>query len=255
MAYFERVDDSTYRATEHVSGAWKVTEQHIAPALGLLAHIVETDRDGRGRDDLVIGRVSYDILGVLPIDTMQTSVRVLRPGRTIELVEARLRHDDRDAVILRAWLMRPQDTRALAGTSFPQIPSLDDTPEWNPSSVWGGGFIASLQGRRTQVEPGRATYWLRTPLPLVGDQKASSLARVIGLLDAANGMTVRVDPSTAVFPNLDLTAHFFDEPRGEWVGFDTTVSFGAAGIGLTSSVIHDADGPVGTVNQILTVRP
>src|SRR5690625_3941154 len=255
MAYFERVDDSTYRATEHVSGAWKVTEQHIAPALGLLAHVVESDRDGRGRDDLVIGRVSYDILGVLPIDTMQTSVRVLRPGRTIELVEARLRHDDRDAVILRAWLMRPQDRRALAGTSFPRIPSLDDTPEWNPSSVWGGGFIASLQGRRTQVEPGRATFWLRTPLPLVGDQKVSSLARVIGLLDAANGMTVRVDPSTAVFPNLDLTAHFFDKPRGEWVGFDTTVSFGAAGIGLTSSVIHDADGPVGTVNQILTVRP
>src|SRR5690625_5176098 len=172
----ELVDDSTYRATEHVSGAWKVTEQLIAPALGLLAHVVESDRDGRGRDDLVIGRVSYDILGVLPIDTMQTSVRVLRPGRTIELVEARLRHDDRDAVILRAWLMRPQDTRALAGTSFPRIPSLDDTPEWNPSSVWGGGFIASLQGRRTQVEPGRATFWLRTPLPLVGDQKVSSLA-------------------------------------------------------------------------------
>jgi hypothetical protein len=38
------------------------------------------------------------------------------------------------------------------------------------------------------------------------------------------------------------------------VGFDTSVSFGATGLGLTSSVIHDQDGPVGTLAQTLTVR-
>ena len=42
---------------------------------------------------------------------------------------------------------------------------------------------------------------------------------------------------------------------GDWVGFDTSVSFGSAGIGLTHSVIHDIDGPVGVVAQILTIRP
>lgn len=68
-------------------------------------------------------------------------------------------------------------------------------------------------------------------------------------------MTVRVAPNEVAFPNLDLTAHFFEQPRGEWVGFDTSVSFGADGLGLTSSTIHDEDGPVGTVAQILTVRP
>ena len=68
-------------------------------------------------------------------------------------------------------------------------------------------------------------------------------------------MTVREDPRAVAFPNVDLTAHFFTEPRGAWVGFDTRVSFGATGMGVTSSVIHDVHGPVGTLNQSLTVRP
>ncbi len=41
-------------------------------------------------------------------------------------------------------------------------------------------------------------------------------------------MTVRVDPRTVAFPNVDLTAHLFVAPRGEWLGFDTTVCFGHA---------------------------
>ena len=71
----------------------------------------------------------------------------------------------------------------------------------------------------------------------------------------ANGMTVRVDPQVVAFPNVDLTAHLFAAPRGEWIGFDTTVCFGPAGVGVTNSVVHDIHGPIGTMSQILTLRP
>jgi hypothetical protein len=33
------------------------------------------------------------------------------------------------------------------------------------------------------------------------------------------------------------------------------VSFGPAGLGVTSSRLHDLEGPVGTLAQALTVRP
>src|SRR5919199_2164690 len=98
--YFERVDAGAFRATEHVGGAWRQDEQHIAPALGLLVHAVECDRDVRRDDGLVLGRLSFDILGTLPIDVVEVGVRVLRPGRTIELVEATLAHGGRTAVLL-----------------------------------------------------------------------------------------------------------------------------------------------------------
>ena len=69
------------------------------------------------------------------------------------------------------------------------------------------------------------------------------------MFDIANGMAVRAAPTAVAFPNLDLTAHLFVTPRGEWLGF------GADGLGLTSSTIYDEAGPIGTLAKILTVRP
>lgn len=255
MAYFEQTGAGTYRATEHVGGAWDTGTQHIAPALGLLAHAVEADRDARRSDGLVLARLSYDILGTVPVADVEVDVRVLRPGRTIELVDASLSHAGRTVVLLRAWLMQTRDTAGLRGTGFPDIPGPDETEPWDPTSVWPGGFIASAEVRRRQLEPGRAAFWVRTPLPLVAGRDVSRVAATAGLLDIANGMTVRADPRAVAFPNVDLTAHLIAEPRGDWLGFDTTVSFGADGLGLTHSVIHDETGPIGTSSQALTVRP
>jgi hypothetical protein len=255
MPYFVRLDEHSFRATEEVSGAWNVDDQHIAPALGLLVHALEQDRDRRRSDGLRVGRLSYDILGTVPVDAVEVGVRVVRPGRTIELVEASLTHGGRVVVLLRAWLLQPRDNQRIVGTPFPRLKPPDDVAQWDPTSVWPGGFIDSAEVRREEHEPGRACFWVRTSTVLLDDEPVSDLARFAGLLDIANGMTVRAAPAEVAFPNVDLTAHFFEEPHGEWVGFDTSVSFGATGLGLTSSVIHDEHGPVGTLAQTLTVRP
>jgi hypothetical protein len=255
VPYFERTGESTFRATEHVGGAWNTDEQHVAPALGLMTHLVESDhRRRRAGEVLAISRLSFDILGVLPVDEVEVSVRVLRAGRTIELAEAELRHAGRPAVLLRAWLLAPGDTTALAGTDLAPLPPVGAVPAWDPTEVWPGGFIASAQVRRAQDGPGRARYWVRTDVPLV-DEPTSPLASAAGLFDIANGMTVRADPRRVAFPNVDLTAHLVRSPQPGWLGFDTTVSFGPDGRGLTSSVLHDEQGPLGTVAQTLTVRP
>lgn len=254
-SYFERVDSGVFTATEHTGGAWNPKDQHIAPALGLLAHVVEVDRDERRPDKLPIGRFSYDILGTVPVDTVETSVQVLRPGKTIELVEARLSHNGRDIVILRAWLMKPHDTQDLEYSPLPTITPFEEMSTWEPTTMWGGGFISTPEGRRELVEPGHGSYWVRTPVDVIEGEKVSAVARAAGLFDIANGMTPRVDPTKVAFPNIDLTAHLFAEPTGEWLGFDTKVSFGANGIGLTHSILHDVTGPIGAVSQCLTVRP
>lgn len=255
MAYFERTGRRTFRATEHVGGAWDQDTQHIASALGLMAHCVETDRDERRGAGLVLARLSYDILGLVPIEEVEIAVEVLRPGRTIELVQATLAHGGRAAVVLRAWLMQPGETTAVAGTTLRRIAPPEEMEPWDPTTVWEGGFIASAEVRRRSYGAGRSSYWVRTEHELVAAEEVSRVARFAGLFDIANGMAVRADPREVAFPNIDLTAHLFREPRGEWLGLDTAVSFGPTGLGLTSSVLHDLDGPFGTVAQVLTVRP
>lgn len=258
MAYWIRTGEASFTPTEHVSGAWNIEEQHIAPALGLLAHAVEQDRDRRGRGELQVSRLGYEILGPVPVEEMTLSVAVERPGRTIELVRVDATHAGRTVVSLRAWLLAPTDTEPLAGSDLPAVPGPEETPSWDMTTLWPGGFIASLEVRRTLHAPGRSVAWVRTEHELVADEPVSRLASVAGLLDLTNGISPRVDPQKVAFPNVDLTAHLLrtpESPAGGWVGFDTTVSFGGTGLGITSSVIRDQDGPLATTAQSLTVRP
>lgn len=255
MAYFERLGPTSFRATPFVEGAWDMNTQHIAPALGLLVHAVVRDHDARREDGLAIGRLSYDILGTVPVDVVDVTVTMLRPGRTIELVEAVLEYRGRVIVRLRAWLMQRQETEHIAGTGFTSIEPPSSMEPWDPSSIWPGGFIASVELRRTDIAPGRAQYWARSPIPLIADEEVGPTAYAARLFDLANGMAVRANPTQVAFPNVDLTAHLFTRPEGDWIGFDTSVSFGSGGIGLTHSVLHDVNGPIGSLSQILTVRP
>jgi hypothetical protein len=254
MAYFTRLSNTNFRATEHTGGAWSVSEQHIAPAMGLLTHVIELDCARRGTG-FKIGRLAFDILGVIPIDEVQTEIQSLRSGRTIELVEATMLHNGRPALKARAWLVKPNDTQSIQGNVISPIPGRDAMEPWDATSVWPGGFIATIDVRRASEGPGKAAYWARANYPLLDDEAVSPLARFASLFDIANGMAVRAAPTEVAFPNLDLTAHLFAAPRGEWLGFDTSVSFGADGIGLTSSTIYDEAGPIGTVAQMLTLRP
>ncbi|SFR91727.1 Thioesterase-like superfamily protein [Microbacterium sp. cf046] len=254
-AYFERLDRASFRATPAVQGAWNTAEQHVAPALGLLTHCVELDRDSRRVDDLRVARLSFDILGTLPIGVVDLDVRVLRAGRTIELVGATLSHNGRAAVVLRAWLLAPGDTASIAGGDFPTIPAPDDLESWHAEGLWPGEFVRTVDARRAETAPGRAQFWLRPGVPLLNGEPISSTARALSILDIANGIAPRHPPTAVAFPNLDTTVHLFTEPRGEWLGFDTTVTFGTNGIGLTHSVLHDEHGPIGTMQQILTLRP
>ncbi len=254
-SYFVRTGPTTYLATEHTSGAWNVAEQHIALPIGLMAHILETNFAARRDDHLLLARMSVDILGVIPVEEMSYEVTVLRPGRTIELVQVTLFHEGRAAATMRGWFLQESDTTALAGTAAAPIPPVSEHSEWDPSQEWPGGALADLRCRRLLAEPGRGSFWLTNSVPLVDDAEVGPVARTAMLFDFANGMATRANPNEVFFPNLDLTAHITRTPAPGWLGFDTTVTFDSNGVGLTHSILHDVNGPLGSLSQILTVRP
>lgn len=252
-SYFVRLTETSFMPTIHVSGAWNEAEQHIAPPMGLLAHLVEKDHAARG-GSLLLSRLSYDILGVLPLEAVEVEMRVIRPGRSIELVEATMSHNGRPALVLRAWLLGESDTKRVAGTSNDPIPARSEMPVWPTQNTWPGGFIQSIEGYKLQHEAGRAQSWVRTKYPLLEGEATSPTAHMMGIIDVANGTTPRAHPSEAIFPNLDLTVSLLRAPVDEWLGLDTSVTFGDNGFGLTHTFMHDGAGFLGVATQSLTVR-
>jgi hypothetical protein len=256
MAYFERVGPERFRPTPHTGGAWKATEQHISPMMGLVTHAVDRFVAQRGPDPMVIARISSDILGVIELEDFDVHVEVARPGRTIELLEATVVWRDRPMMRSRVWRMAAVDTSAVAGGGPEKLPAPDTLTPLALSSIWSGGYIASLDVRPVgEPSAGRTTAWISTHAELVAGEESSPAARFVALVDTANGIAVRRPPAEWLFPNLDLTVHFYRQPTGDWVGLDTTVMFGPTGQGLTSSALHDIAGPVGRSEQILTLRP
>ena len=250
--YFTALGEGRYLPTEHVQGAWSPDEQHVAPVIGLLLHALEHEHP---REDLQWARVSVDILGFIRREEMLVTTRVLRPGRTIELLEATAEIGGRATVRATAWRLVVGDTTVVAAEEQESMPGPDEVPAWDGMDHWDGGFIRSLEFRSVPgSRPGRGRTWVRTSVPLVGGEQASALASWVGLLDTANGTAGREAPRDWLFPNVDLTLHLHRIPEGPWVGLDTRVSWGPSGIGQTSTVLHDEQGPVGTVQQALTLR-
>ena len=239
-SYYLRLPDGRYQPTLHVQGAWNDHEQHMGPVSGLIAHAIDQHEP---RAEMLLARICYEILGVIPAEPTSVTVETIRPGRTIELVEATLVAEERPVVRARAWRIARGDTASVAGGLPEPLPPPDTFAPWDGRAVWSGGYIASLDMRgHPQNSPGRGRGWIHPGVPLVEGVEVSPTAAYLGLVDTANGIAVREDPRSWMFPNVDLTVHLIREPVAGWVGFDTTVVFGSDGLGVTSSTLYDVEG-------------
>ena len=251
-SYYQPLGPGRFRSTEHAQGAWSADEQHMAPVAALLTHAVETCSP---RADLGLSRIVFDVLGRIPAGEVEVAARVIRPGRTIELVEAEMTAAGRTVVRATAWRLALSDTATVAATAAVGLPGPEAAMPFDMSAIWPGGFIRSVEARTVgEPMPGRSTVWLRARARILDDEPASQQAGLIGLVDTANGVAVRAKPGEVLFPNTDLTVHLFRRPTGVWLGLQTEVSFGPDGLGLTAAVLHDLDGPFGRSAQTLTVR-
>ena len=234
-------------------GAWNAHEQHMAPATGVMCAELEAFMP---REDLRIGRVGLDILGLIPLQPFSISTKVLRPGKTIELIEATMVANGRACIVARAWRMQISDTRAIAGTEDRDIKRPEELADWTGMKQWAGGFIESMQFKAdAERRAGKGVVWMNNDLEMVEGQTTSSFVHLLGMVDTANGIVPRAKPGDWACPNLDLHLDLLRLPLGKWLGLDTCQQYGSDGIGLTSSVLHDELGVFGRSEQILTLRP
>ena len=242
-----------YCPTIHAQGAWNPHEQHMAPASGVIAAELEQFAP---RPDMRIGRISYDIFGLIHFGQFTVNTRIIRAGKTIELLESEMQANGKTCIVARAWRMATQDSKHISGLEDNAVLHPETYPVWTGMLRWPGGYIQSLETRADETNrTGKGIVWLRNNLEMVEGHPTSAFTRLIGMVDTANGIVPRQEGKfTWGFPNLDLQIHMHRMPVGQWLGLETVQQYGEDGIGLTSSVLHDVQGPFGRSEQILTLR-
>src|ERR1700728_1660746 len=110
-AYYLPRGNGRYEPTRATESPWDRSAQHGGPPAALLARVIDQAVKG----PLRIGRISVDMLGPIPLREAVVEVSVIKPGRRVQLTEARMIVDGRVAVTARAGHIAAGDTPPRQG--------------------------------------------------------------------------------------------------------------------------------------------
>jgi Thioesterase-like superfamily len=252
---FYLADGERYVPTELTRGPWDPGAQHAGPPAALLGRAIEACPPGSGH----VGRVTFEILGPVPLEPLTVSAGVVRPGRSVELLEASLEAEGVEVMRASAWRLR---SASLADAGEPER----DPPPPGPEQGAATGFFDTGHEvgyhtamdysfvRGSFLDLGPATVWMRMRQPLVAGEQPSPLQRVLCAADSGNGVSAALDYRRYVFINTDLSVHLHRLPRGEWVCLESTTRWEPTGVGLADTALWDESGRIGRGAQTLLVR-
>jgi hypothetical protein len=254
-AFYLPLGDDVFRSTEHTGGPWEAGSQHMGPPSALLTRQLERTGPGEGS---VLARVTVEILGPVPIADLTTRSWVERPGRSVTLTGAELTAGGRAVARAWGWWIAGGDTEdVVVGLPEPLAPVESGfPPEWPEG--WHNGYLDAMEWMSVKGwfgENGPATLWGRQRVLTVDGEQPTGPQRLMAVADSGNGASSQLDLRTWLFINTELTVHLWRPPTGEWIGLDASAVIGPHGVGLATSTLHDADGPVGRGAQALLVRP
>jgi Thioesterase-like superfamily len=249
-AFYTR-DGERLVPTELTRGPWDPGAQHAGPPAALLGRAVERCEP---RDDMRVGRITFDILSPVPIAPLEARARVVRPGRSVELVEASLSGPEGEVMRATAWRLRAGEAARPSGPDPPPGPDQGTAREFFPTRQ-GVGYHTAMDWlfvRGAFLERGPAIVWMRMRVPLVAGEEPSPLQRVLVAADSGNGVSAELDYHRYLFINTDLSVHLLRMPAGEWVCLDATTH--VDGLGLTDTALWDERGRIGRAAQTLLLR-
>jgi hypothetical protein len=250
-AFFEQAGDLLV-PTELTRGPWDPGAQHAGPPSALVARAIERFEP---RPGMRVGRITLEILQPVPLAPLSARVELVRPGRSVELLEATLSGPDGDLMRARAWRVQASELRLDEHEPPPAGPETAAEGEFFATGQ-EVGYHSAMEYRFVTggfVEQGPATVWMRPRVPLVAGEQTSPLERVFLTADSGNGVSAALDWRSTIFINTDLTVHLVREPVGEWVCLDAVTQ--VDGIGMADSALYDERGRIGRAVQTLLVRP
>jgi hypothetical protein len=249
---FVPVADGRWLPTDFARGPWTPDALHGGPPSALLARAAEPLLD-----DLQPVRLTVELLRPVPVAPLTVDAAVVRPGRKVRLVSARIVHDGKEVATATVLAIRRAD---VAVPDHPRPPTPSPPSEGiaiPPRALDYDAFHNCGVEHRFVAgafdEPGPATDWIRLRVPVVAGEEPSGLQRVAAAADFGNGISRFVDFEKLLFINPDLTVYLHREMVGEWLCLDATSILEPNGTGLAQSLLFDEQGVLGRSLQSLLV--
>ena len=256
QALYEPLTDDRVRATEFTRGPWDPGAEHGGAPAALLARAIERAQPGA---DMRVARVTMELLRPVPIAPLRVETEIVRPGRRVQLVAARLWAGDTLTVQALALRIRrepgvspvvPPDAPPPPPVPGPEAAARMDVAEGR-SFPSDGAELRFVRGHYR--DPGPAVTWIRLAVPVVPGETPSGVQSALAAADFGNGVSAVLDWGAHVFINPDLTVHLERDPVGAWILLDAETTIGDDGTGQATSTLFDQRGRVGRAVQALYV--
>lgn len=258
--FYRKLDEGRFESTPATAGPWSPDAQHAGPPSALLARAMELHEP---RENTRLADVRTDILGPIPVAPLTVSVRTLRGGRSMELLEAQALTDDgRPAITARAWriVRAPEDFPPLAETVDVAAEGPPEETTRIESLIPGSstaGYSQSVEWRFVEggvASGGAARVWGRQLTTLVDDEEPSPWQRVLVLADSGGGVTFSLDPARHRFINCDLHVALNRDLEGEWLQMDAASRASGGHGGIVHDVLSDQRGRIGVALQAMVAQ-
>jgi acyl-coenzyme A thioesterase PaaI-like protein len=258
-----RPDGTHLVPTEFARGPWTPDALHGGPVAALVARAVESVPTD---EPMHVARLTVELLRPVPLAPLSVSTSVPRPGRKVQLVEARISDGERDVAWGRALRIRLQRADFDVTESTGPVPGADPGA---PPGAEGGytspapiGAYRAFHNAGAELQyvagvfsgRGPATVWVRLAVPVVPGEEPTPLQRAVAAADFGNGVSSELDFDHFVFVNPDLTVYLHRPARGEWICLDAATQIGIPGVGVAQSALWDVHGPIGRSVQSLLVE-
>lgn len=218
---------------------------------GLLGHAVESVVDDAGFHPT---RLTVDLLRPVALKTVRVDTSIVRRGRRLMLVDARMIQDE--VLVARAGGLfarrseHPVDTVWSSPITMPAIPpEPDDIPEELPmilhsfgrDPVSGSPGVGMTEWRHH----GPKFAWVRETKTLVGGEPLTPFVRTVMAGDVTSSLA-HWGATGLHFINADYTVTLSRLPIGPYIGLAAVTHYGHDGVAAGVATLFDAAGPIGS---------
>ena len=258
-AIYMPLGDGRYMPTQLSRGPWSAQHQHGGAPAGLIVREMEQVETFQ---PMRLARVTYDLLGPVPIEEVEVTTEVLRPGKRVQWVGATMSCAGKPIVRAVGFFIRVEDQATPVQDMLNHSgPSPDQSrnamtmiDELETMFAGHGVDIRISSDKKQWIDPGAGSAWFRLKVPLVEGEEPSPQQRACSAADFGNGISAPLSWFDWLFVNGDLTVNLSRVPEGEWINLESVTRLSGDGTGLTETRLADASGVIGSATQSLFVQ-